>query len=71
MVTAGTEDGEDARECLSSKESALGLLSLMEKQVEEGHLQGVLLFTVLDDLTLAHLLMILKNNGLIKRFNDI
>ena len=68
MVTAGTEDGEDAIECLSSKESALGLLSLMEKQVEEGHLQGVLLFTVLDDLTLAHLLTIMKRNGLVQRF---
>ena len=42
-------DGERTSDCLSSKEAAL--LSVMEKQVEDGHLEGVLLVTVLDDLT--------------------
>ena len=36
-------DGERTSDCLSSNEAALGLLSVMEKQVEDGHLEGVLL----------------------------
>ena len=31
-------DGEDVRDCLSSKEAAIGPLSVIQKQVEEGHL---------------------------------
>ena len=36
--------------------------------MEEGHLEGVLLVNVLDDLALAHLLIIMKRNGLVPRF---
>ena len=60
--------GESTSDCLSGKEAALGFLSATEKQVEEGHLEGVLLVNVLDDLTLAHLLIIMKRNGLVPRF---
>ena len=37
-------DREDIRECLSSKEAALGLLSVMEKQEVVGHLLEVLIW---------------------------
>ena len=56
-------DGEDARECLSSKESPLSLLLWRSRWRRD------ILFTVSDDLTLAHLLTIMKRNGLVQRFN--
>ena len=59
--------GESTSDCLSGKKAALGFLYATEKQVEEGHLEGVLLVNVLDDLALAHLI-IMKRNGLVPRF---
>ena len=58
-------DGEDARECLSSKESPLSLLLWRSRWRRD------ILFTVSDDLTLAHLLTIMKRNGLVQRFKKL
>ena len=39
--------------------------------MEDSHLEGVLLVTVLHDLTLAHLLIIIKRNGPVPRFEKL
>ena len=58
-------------DCLTSKEAVHSMLLFLEKQMEVGHLQGVLLVTVLDDFTLTHLLTLMKNNGLARRFGNV
>ena len=47
------------------------MLLFLEEQVQGGQLQGVQLVTVLDDFTLTHLLTLVKNNGLCRRFGNV
>ena len=60
-----------AVDCLSSKIATEQWLEFMEQRTEELQLDGVIMVTIFDDLTLAHILAIMKKFSLVARFKRI